>query len=121
MHMLKIGDPCIANSFCNKLRQRRIAIQKPSSLSHSVCHIEEFIWIHLIKILKDRIFKDLRMQSSNTINFPTAIDGQMGHLNLSIFNDGHPSQSLFVIWILFSDGITKIKIQLLNDMVLPWK
>ena len=78
------SDPLIDSSegLTDEIGESWVAAMNPSSWSDSVGLVLEFTWIKSIEFTENGILKELRMESSDTVNGVGANNGKIGHSNL---------------------------------------
>ena len=95
-------------------------MEKESSLRNTICLVIEFPWIHFIEILQLLILQNLCMQLGYTIDRITCNDSQMRHLNLTICNNCHLGNLIYIRRILVCHFDDKSSVDFFNDLINTW-
>ena len=91
--------PAITNGFGNQVSQLRVGRGQPASWRDTIGFIVEFFRPHFIKVMKQPLLQELRMQLGNAIDREAADNGQPSHADLWVwpfFDDRHTLQSFNV-------------------------
>ena len=82
--VIKSSNPFIntTESITNEFGKSWVAAVDPSSWSNTVCLILKLTWVKCIEFTENGILKELRMESSDTVNGVGANNGKIGHSNL---------------------------------------
>src|SRR3972149_4178311 len=86
--------------------QAWVGVEKEPPLSDAVRHIDEPVGKHRIKIFKNRLLQNLRMEGGNAVDFVRALDRQVSHADLSSFDHRHAAHDLFLTGKVLPHGCT---------------
>ncbi len=120
----QVCDPAVPYLGSHPVCQQRVAVQQESSLGNPVCLIVETLREHLIEIMQFFVLQDLCVEPGHTIHGIAGYNGHMGHLHLSIVENGHLADLLLYIHtvdagILLLNLTDKTAVDLLHDLVDP--
>ena len=97
-------------------------MEQKTSLGDAVGLVVETIREHFIEILQFLIFQNLRVQSCHTVHRVAGHNGQVGHLHLSVIDDGHLADLVLYVdaghvAVFFLDLKDKSAVDLLHDLI----
>ncbi len=120
----QVRDPAIANLLRHPVCQKRISVQKETSLRNAVCLVVETLREHLVEIFQFLLFQNLRVKPCHTVYGVARHNGHMGHLHLSIVKNCHLAYFFLYVHIVYMgillfDLLHKSAVDLLHNLVNP--
>jgi hypothetical protein len=84
----------------------------------------EFAWIELVEFLENSLFKQFRMESSDSVNGVRANDTEIGHpdfLGVAFFDERQPLDLSRIAWILLLEFRQIDVVDQIDDLHVSWK
>ena len=113
----QVGDPLVADVGRYPVSQQRVSVKQETALGDAVGLVVELLRHHLIEVLQLLVLQDLGVESRHAVYGVAGHDGQMGHLHLSVIDDGHLADLLLVARILLLDLNHEAAVDLLDNLI----
>ena len=109
--------PAVPDGFVDERGQLGIGFDEPAAMGNAVGLIGEAVREARIELVQRRILEDLRMDFGDTVDAVAAEDGQMGHVDLAIPEDGDVAGPRFIAGIEAADFFEPAVVDFFDDEV----
>ena len=109
--------PAVPDGFVDERGQLGIGFDEPAAMGNAVGLVGETVREARIELVQRRILEDLRMDFGDTVDAVAAEDGQMGHVDLSIPEDGDVAGPRFIAGIEAADFFEPAVVDFFDDEV----